>query len=56
MPAETGWPSITAFFSIRCQPRGRTSRVAISSLRRYSLPLPGFVNSNCLRTASYRFS
>ena len=38
MPAEMGSPSTSTCFSYRCQPRGRTSSVAISSFSAYDLP------------------
>ena len=38
-----GLPSTRRCFSRRCQPRGRTKRIAVFSLRRYALPLRGAV-------------
>ena len=52
-PPETGSPSTSTCFSTRCQPRGRTSSVAVVSLSAYSLP-SGLVNAIVPRTASRR--
>ena len=49
--AESGSPSTVTCFSSRCQPRGRISSVAISSLSVRTLP-SGFSNVISRRTAS----
>ena len=55
-PPATGSPSTVRWRSSRCQPRGRTSSVAVSSFRRYCLPLASSSNSSRPRTASIRFT
>ena len=55
MLPETGLPSMRTWFSGKCQPRGRITKVASFSPSLYSFP-SGDLNERVLRTASRQLS